>query len=71
MTMIQTLDQTIGLEKRVVIALDAMRKQRNIADYSGDAVTPSLLEECVAHAEELQREVTKWLRAKKPELMAR
>jgi len=32
MTMIQTLTQTIGLDKQQVIVLDALRKQRNVAD---------------------------------------
>jgi len=40
MTMIQTLSQTIGLERSTVITLDALRKQRNIADYSGGVVPP-------------------------------
>ncbi len=35
-TMIQLLPQTLGTDKKTVIILDAMRKQRNIADYSGD-----------------------------------
>ncbi len=69
-TMIQTLDQTVGLDKPTIIALDALRKQRNVADYSGDIVPAALLEACVAHAEELQREVTRWLKANRPELMA-
>ena len=35
MTMIQTLSQTVGLDNQTVIVLDALRKQRNVADYSG------------------------------------
>ncbi|MGD8619733.1 MAG: DNA-binding protein, partial [Gammaproteobacteria bacterium] len=38
MTMIQVLSQTIDLDKQTVIVLDALRKQRNVADYSGDIV---------------------------------
>jgi hypothetical protein len=69
MTMIQSLSQTIGLDKHTVIALDALRKQRNVADYTGDFVPPSAVDACVAHAETLQREVMQWLNASRPELL--
>ncbi|MEL0586140.1 MAG: hypothetical protein AAES65_14820 [Candidatus Thiodiazotropha sp. (ex. Lucinoma kazani)] len=69
MTMIQSLSQTIGLDKPTVITLDALRKQRNVADYSGDIIPPSLVKECVAHAEALQTEVVQWIRKNKPELL--
>lgn len=51
MIMIQALGQTIGMDRRQVIVLDALCKQRNVADYSGDIVPPSAVEECVSHAE--------------------
>lgn len=38
-TMIQSLPKTIGLDNDVMIVLDALRKQRNVADYSGDLVS--------------------------------
>lgn len=69
MTMIQSLNQTIGLDKQTVIVLDALRKQRNVADYSGDIIPPSLVEECVAHAEALQTEIVQWIKKNKPELL--
>lgn len=69
MTMIQTLGQTIGLEKDVIIILDALRKQRNVADYSGDKVSISALEECIAHAGKLLLAVKQWLKTNKPELL--
>jgi hypothetical protein len=37
-TAIQTLPQTIGLPVERMIVLDALRKQRNLSDYSGDVV---------------------------------
>lgn len=40
-TMIQLLHQTLETDKATVILLDAMRKQRNVADYSGDIVPES------------------------------
>jgi hypothetical protein len=69
MTMIQVLSQTIGLDKQTVIVLDALRKQRNVADYSGDIVPASAVDECVKHAENLLHDVSAWLKEYKPELL--
>lgn len=69
MTMIQVLSQTIGLDKETVIVLDALRKQRNVADYSGDIVPASAVDECVKHAENLLHDVNHWLKKNKPELI--
>ena len=69
MTMIQVLSQTIGLDKQTVIILDVLRKQRNVADYSGDIVPASAVNECVTHAENLLNDVRHWLKENKPELL--
>jgi len=69
MTMIQTLSQTVGVDRQTVIVLDALRKQRNVADYSGDIVPASAVQECVTHAEALVNSVVGWLKANKPELL--
>lgn len=69
MTMIQLLSQTIGSDKQTVIVLDALRKQRNVADYSGDIVPESAVDECVKHAENLLHDVNAWLEENKPELL--
>ena len=69
MTMIQVLSQTIGLDKESIIVLDALRKQRNVADYSGDIVPVSAVDECVKHAENLLHDVNHWLKENKPELI--
>ncbi|MES2356679.1 MAG: hypothetical protein V4568_20235 [Pseudomonadota bacterium] len=37
-TAIQTLPLTLGVEARVVVLLDALRKQRNLTEYSGDII---------------------------------
>jgi uncharacterized protein YutE (UPF0331/DUF86 family) len=66
MTMIQTLGQTMGLDKQTVVVLDALRKQRNVADYSGDIVPASAVDECVRHAENLLHDVNQWLKENKP-----
>jgi len=69
MTMIQVLSQTIGLDKQTVIVLDALRKQRNVADYSGDIVPASAVDECLLHAEKLLHVVNRWLKENKSELL--
>lgn len=69
MTMIQTLNQTVELDNQTVIVLDKLRKQRNVADYSGDMVPENTVSECLAYAEQLFEEVTDWLKNNKPELL--
>ncbi|MAT64235.1 MAG: DNA-binding protein [Gammaproteobacteria bacterium] len=69
MTMIQTLGQTLGLDSQSVILLDALRKQRNVADYAGDPVPESAVEECLARAEVLLQDATRWLEANRPDLL--
>lgn len=68
-TAIQTLPLTIGLSTSTVIVLDALRKQRNLADYSGDLVSEAAAAECLFSAKELLREVQVWLRSHRPDLM--
>jgi hypothetical protein len=67
-TAIQSLTLTIGLPVDRMIVLDALRKQRNLSDYSGDPVTPAALRECTASGSLLFTEVENWLRSHKPEL---
>jgi len=69
MTMIQVLSQTISLDKRKVNVLDALRKQRNVADYSGDIVPAGAVDECVKHAESLLHGVNHWLQENKPRMI--
>jgi hypothetical protein len=45
-TALQVLPKTLGLERDVVIVLDALRKQRNLNDYEGDPVSDSAVAEC-------------------------
>jgi hypothetical protein len=71
MTMIQSLGQTLGLENETVIILDALRKQRNVADYSGDTVPESTARDCLMHAENLLQNVSRWLKVNRPELLDR
>jgi hypothetical protein len=67
-TALQSLPLTIGLAKDRMILLDALRKQRNLADYEGDPVTAQTVAESIAQAEQLLADVKTWLKANKPEL---
>ena len=68
-TAIQSLTLTVGLPAEQVRVLDALRKQRNLTDYSGDLVPDSTMNECVNSATALFTHVGAWLHANKPELL--
>ncbi len=68
-TMIQTLPKTLGLDTDLMIVLDALRKQRNVADYSGDLVADSAVAECISHAEQLWVQLNAWLRREHSDLL--
>ena len=53
MTVIQTLPLTIGLEAKRIIVLDTLRRQRNVADYTGDDFDETTAQHCIAEAERL------------------
>ena len=61
-TMIQSLVKTVGIETDRMIVLDALRKQRNIADYSGDLVEDAAVAECILQAKQLLALTQAWLR---------
>ena len=68
-TALQTLPLSVGLAPEAVWPLDALRKQRHLADYSGDTVPESAAAACLQSARMLQQHVRDWLRAHHPELM--
>jgi hypothetical protein len=68
-TAIQTLPLSVGLPQPKVVVLDALRKQRNLSDYSGDLVPVSAAVECLNSAEDLLAHVRAWIRAHKPGLL--
>ena len=68
-TALQTLPLSVGLAPAKIIVLDALRKQRNLSDYSGDLVPVSAAAECLASASELRAHVRAWLAAHRPELL--
>lgn len=59
--MIQSLSKTLGIDNDRVILLDAMRKQRNVADYSGDIVPESTVKDCIYQAEVLLKDFNQWI----------
>lgn len=63
-TIIQSLSKTLEIDSNTVILLDAMRKQRNTADYSGDVVPESAVKECITQAENLLEHFNVWLNTK-------
>ena len=68
-TAIQTLPLSVGLPQAKVIVLDALRKQRNQSDYSGDLIPDAAAAECLASAQELMAHVRAWLQAQRPDLL--
>lgn len=71
MTVVQSLSLTIGLEAKRVVVLDTLRRQRNVADYTGDDVDASTAEHCIAEAERLMSDLAEWRTSKRPDLAPR
>jgi hypothetical protein len=67
-TAIQTLPTSVSLAPAKVIVLDALRKQRNLSDYSGDLVPDAAAAECLASTSELLQ-VHAWLAVHRPDLL--
>lgn len=61
-TMLQSLVKTVGIDTDRFIVLDALRKQRNVADYSGDLVEDAVVAECIKQAKELLVLTESWLK---------
>jgi hypothetical protein len=69
MTVVQSLPVTIDIERKRVIVLDALRRQRNVADYTGDDVDESTAENCIAEAAQLVDDVMNWRSSNRPDLI--
>lgn len=69
MTAIQSLPLTVEIDKKRVIVLDALRRQRNVADYSGDDIDESTAEHCIAEAGRLIDHVVAWRASNRPNLI--
>lgn len=68
-TAIQTLPLTLALESQVIVRLDALRKQRNLTEYTGDTIPEATVAECLSQAEALYSAAAAWLKANRPELL--
>lgn len=68
-TMIQALPLTLGLDRSTWVVLDALRKKRNVNDYSGDLMEPEAVLECVTRAEALLAWTRDWLDGRRPDLV--
>jgi uncharacterized protein (UPF0332 family) len=68
-TVVQSLPLTVGLDQKRMLVLDAMRRKRNVADYTGDEVDESSVETCVGEAKRLLDQVVEWRRRHRAELV--
>ena len=69
MTVVQSVPLTIDADPTRVAVLDALRRTRNVSDYSGDDVDDSTVANCIAEATQLLDDVKSWRIAKRPELI--
>ncbi|GAB2706147.1 MULTISPECIES: DNA-binding protein [Comamonas] len=69
-TAIQTLALTVQWPSQKIWPLDALRKQRNLTDYSGDLVTQAAVDSCLTNAMALRGHVHAWLLAQRPDWLA-
>jgi len=70
MTVLQSLPTTIGLPSDRVVVLDALRRKRNLSDYTGEDVDDVSAEICAREAEQLLGDVTTWLAEHRPDLVS-
>jgi hypothetical protein len=68
-TIVQSLTKSIGLDASRVTVLDALRRKRNLSDYTGQDVDHASVAACIDEAKMLTRDVEAWLKANKPDLL--
>ena len=68
-TMMQTLELTLGVPAQQWRVLDALRKKRNVNDYSGDPIEAEAVRECVSQAEAMLLLTRAWLKANRADLL--
>ena len=66
-TLLQSLPLTVGLDPKRMVVLDALRRKRNVADYTGGDVDVSSVKACVEQARELLDHVVAWRRKHRPD----
>jgi hypothetical protein len=67
-TAVQSLAKSIGLDGERVTVLDALRRKRNLADYTGQDVDHASVDACIEEAKKLLRDVEAWLGQHRPNL---
>jgi hypothetical protein len=67
-TMIQSLGMTLGVDNKVWVVLDTLRKKRNQSDYSGDLIEPAAVQSSMQHAQSLLAHTRNWLKQHRPDL---
>lgn len=68
-TMIQSLPLTLGADDDAWVVLDALRRQRNANDYTGQPITPAACAECIAQAKALRKRLREHLETHHPDLL--
>lgn len=68
-TLIQSLPLTLAVSNDVWLVLDALRKKRNVNDYSGELIDPESVRECIARAAALLATTRQWLKKHHPHLL--
>mgnify|MGYP001812048208 FL=1 len=56
-TVLQSLPKSIGLPAERLVVLDALRRKRNLVDYTGENIDEGSVEACVREAKRLFRDV--------------
>lgn len=69
MTVVQTLPETIGLSGERLVVLDALRRKRNMADYTGAEIDEGSLLECTKQAGALLTRVRTWIEQNRANLL--
>lgn len=70
-TVIQALPKTIGVEPERIPVLDALRKKRNLSDYTGEDIDERSVAACIQEADALSKELGAWLAKNRPDLIQR
>ena len=68
MTVIQSLPLTLGLSGPRITVLDALRRKRNLSDYTGAEIDDVSADACEREAQTLLADVRRWLAKEHPEL---
>lgn len=68
-TMIASLRLTLGASQPDWLVLDALRRKRNLNDYTGDPIDAASVHECIERAEALLVQTRQWLEARHARLL--